>query len=111
MSETRASAGIVRIWRTRLVAGREHDYERFAREISLPMFRQQPGFLGVLFVGMGVQRAVVSFWRDAAAVDALGSSDSYRETVARISARGLLEGESVTEIWPIHGGAWPEPLR
>ena len=31
--------------------GRIGEYERFAGDRSLPMFRQQPGFLGVLFLG------------------------------------------------------------
>ena len=35
-----------RLWRTGLKKGRVAAYETFAREISLPMFQEQDGFLG-----------------------------------------------------------------
>jgi hypothetical protein len=40
---------IVRIWRTGIDGSRAEDYERFARDRSLPMFRAQTGFRGALF--------------------------------------------------------------
>jgi hypothetical protein len=55
---------VVRIWTTGLDNSRERDYEEFARNISLPMFRRHDGFLGVLFAGVGEQRTVITLWRD-----------------------------------------------
>ena len=41
---------VARIWRTGVKPERFEKYERFARERSLPMFRAQRGFIGVLFM-------------------------------------------------------------
>ncbi len=101
---------LVRIWRTNVDPLRVTEYERFAQDVSLPMFRAQQGFLGVLFAGAGPPRAVLSFWKDQHAVDALASSPSYGETVARILATGMLAGETTTEILELHGGQRPEVL-
>jgi hypothetical protein len=62
------------------------------------------GFLGVLFVCVGNERAVISLWDDAEAVALLDSSTSYRETVARISATNTLAGSSSVELFEVHGG-------
>jgi heme-degrading monooxygenase HmoA len=98
------AAMIVRIWRTRVDPTRLEEYEVFAERHSLPMFRAQRGFLGVLFAGVGSERAVISLWEDAGAVTALDSSPSYRETVARISATGFLAGSASVEVFAVHGG-------
>lgn len=41
---------IARLWRTQVDVTRRAEYEQFAQEQSLPMFRQQRGFLGVFFL-------------------------------------------------------------
>ena len=41
---------IGRIWRTHVLLDRAVEYEAFARDVSLPMFRQQQGFEGVLML-------------------------------------------------------------
>jgi heme-degrading monooxygenase HmoA len=98
------AAMIIRIWRTQVDPARLEEYELFAKKHSLPMFRAQRGFLGVLFVGAGSERAVISLWEDAEAVAALDSSPSYREAVARISATDFLAGSSSVEAFEVHGG-------
>ena len=99
---------IVRIWRTRVDPARTGEYERFADERSLPMFRQQTGFRGVLFAsGEKTERAVLSFWEDAAALEALGRSPTYRETVDALVASGILTGEQTVEVLDVHGGVPP----
>jgi heme-degrading monooxygenase HmoA len=99
---------IVRIWRTGIDAARAEDYERFARERSLPMFRSQTGFRGVMFAsGGGSQRVVLSFWENPGAVAALDESPSYRETVAALLATGILTGEQSVEVLDVHGGDPP----
>jgi heme-degrading monooxygenase HmoA len=98
------AAMIVRIWRTQLDPNRREEYQLFAEKRSLPMFRAQRGFLGVLFAGVGSERAVISLWEDVEAVAALDSSPSYRETVDEISATGFLAGGSSVEVLEVHGG-------
>ncbi len=41
---------LARIWRTGVRPERFEEYARFAHERSLPMFREQRGFIGVLFM-------------------------------------------------------------
>jgi heme-degrading monooxygenase HmoA len=95
---------IVRIWRTRVRAEKEADYESFAREHSLPMFGEQAGFLGVFFVrSRGHERAVISLWRDRSDVDRLEESPSYRQTVERIEHAGILSGEASVDVFHTHG--------
>jgi heme-degrading monooxygenase HmoA len=99
---------IVRIWRTRIDPARAEDYERFARERSLPMFRTQAGFRGVLFAsGEETERVVLSFWEDAGAVAALEHSPSYGETVDALLATGILTGDQTVEVLNVDGGELP----
>src|SRR5215207_4696754 len=55
---------IVRIWRTGLDESRADEYERFARERSLPMFQKQPGCVGVFFTRTEQGRAVITLWEN-----------------------------------------------
>jgi heme-degrading monooxygenase HmoA len=99
---------IVRIWRTRVDPARADEYERFAHERSLPMFRRQAGFRGVLFAaGDETERVVLSFWENADAVEALGRSPTYRETVDALLASGILTGEQTVEVLDVRGGVPP----
>jgi heme-degrading monooxygenase HmoA len=91
-----------RIWRTQVVQGRFEEYERFAREISLPMFRSQAGYRGVLMAGDCSERIVVTLWEDDEAVAALDLSRTYRDTVSRIVAAGFLTGAQSVEVYDTH---------
>lgn len=93
---------IARQWKTGLKPGRIAAYETFAREISLPMFRQQEGFLGCIMSRDGDTELVLTFWRDQEAVDALAHSPIYKATVARILAANVLAGEQSTKITQVH---------
>lgn len=93
---------IARLWRTGLKSGRNAAYEAFAREISLPMFREQDGFLGCVMSHRDGEGLVLTFWRDEAAVEALKHSPSYQTTVDRILAADLLAGEQSTEVTDVH---------
>jgi len=77
-------------------------YETFAREVSLPMFLAQQGYLGCVMSRDDSQAMVLTFWRDKTAIDALESSSSYQATVARILAAGLLEEPQSTEVTEVH---------
>ena len=99
---------IVRIWRTGIDPARASEYERFAEERSLPMFRAQPGFRGVLFTtAADGGRAVISFWEDDRAVELLDRSETYRETASALGSSGILRGEQSVEVLIAHGGALP----
>jgi heme-degrading monooxygenase HmoA len=86
-----------------VVEARALEYERFAAEESLPMFRQQDGFRGVFFGRQGPDCAVITLWRDLASADALEESTTYRDIVGRIGAAGFLVGRSKVERFEIHG--------
>jgi heme-degrading monooxygenase HmoA len=95
---------IARIWRTKVQSGAEADYERFAQEQSLPMFRAQAGCLGVLFLRSPEDRAVLSLWVDERAVAALSTSPTYQETAQRLTATGVLAGTPTVEVFQVDGG-------
>jgi heme-degrading monooxygenase HmoA len=94
---------VVRIWRTEIDTTRAEEYREFARSRSLPMFRAQPGFAGVLFAGQGSERVVITLWRDLAAAEALERSETYNATVAEIQATGFLRGDSSVEVLELEG--------
>jgi heme-degrading monooxygenase HmoA len=98
---------IARIWRTGLDESRAAEYDRFAQQRSLPMFRRRPGLLGVLLTRSAGSRAVITFWADRAAADALDTSPDYRETVAAISAAGFLRPPQSVELLEVDGGWLP----
>lgn len=60
--------------------------------------------LGVLFTRNGRDIAVISFWRDHAAVAALDSSTSYQRVVREMMASGVLTGGTTVEVLDMHGG-------
>jgi heme-degrading monooxygenase HmoA len=98
---------IIRIWRTQVDKTRAAEYERFAAEESLPMFRAHRGFKGHLFGRNGGDCVVMTIWEDDAAADALEASPHYRDTVARISTAGFLVGQSRVERFQLHGDLAP----
>lgn len=95
---------IIRIWRTEIQRAHMAEYEKFAQERSLPMFRKQQGFLGVLFLGMQKDRAVLTIWRDLPSVEALAHSPTYQETSAQLDATGLLVGQTSVEVFAVQEG-------
>ncbi len=96
---------LVRIWRTGVDASRLAEYGEFERERSLPMFREQRGLLGVLFLREADDRAAaLTFWEDEEAIRALAASPSYKETVETLLATGLLRGEQTVEVFEVRDG-------
>jgi heme-degrading monooxygenase HmoA len=94
---------IVRIWRTGVDPDRVVEYETFAADESLPMFRKQSGFQGVLFLRTGGHASVITLWDDMHAVERLADSPTYFETVKRIANSGMLVGDQVIEVFEAHG--------
>ena len=93
---------ITRIWRTEVRPERLEEYEAFAAEISLPMFRGQPGCEGVLMFRDGSNCHVLTLWRSQSDIDRLDSSPSYSKTVERILASGFLKGSQATKAFETH---------
>lgn len=99
---------IVRIWMTAIDPDRAREYEAFAHAESLPMFKSQPGNLGVLFTRNRDRCAVLSLWSSESAVSALADSETYRRVSRRINETGFLVGEPVIESWACDDG-WLDP--
>jgi heme-degrading monooxygenase HmoA len=93
---------LARLWTTGLRPERVDAYETFARHVSLPMFRDQDGFIGCVMVRSGHEGLVLTLWRDQSAVDALERSPAYRGTVKRIQEAELLAGPQHTAIYQLH---------
>ena len=93
---------LARLWTTGLRRDRVDAYESFARDVSLPMFREQDGFIGCVMLRSDHEGLVLTFWRDHSAIDALETSRSYRGTVERIKEADLLAGEQRTAIYQPH---------
>jgi heme-degrading monooxygenase HmoA len=99
---------IVRIWRTGIDPARAAEYDRFAGERSLAMFRAQRGFRGVLFTtAADDRRAVISFWEDETAVERLDQSETYRDAAGALGSTGILRGEQTVEVLRVSGGDMP----
>ncbi len=96
---------IIRIWKTKIQSTRMAEYETFAQKYSLPMFRKQLGFLGVIFLGKHKDRAVLTIWKDQSSVDALAHSYTYQETSAKLSITGVLVGQTSVEVFEVQKGA------
>ena len=96
------SSGVARLWHTSIDPARAHEYERFARERSLPMFRSHAGLLGVLFGGTGADRVVITLWEDADCAASLERSEVYLETVKAIEQTGFLRPPQRVEYVPLH---------
>jgi heme-degrading monooxygenase HmoA len=96
-----APCGIVRVWRARIDAARADEYERFARERSLPMFRSHAGFRGCAFLRNGAECTVITLWEGSGDVAALETSDRYRDTVAAIMATGFIRSAEDSIAGPL----------
>jgi heme-degrading monooxygenase HmoA len=94
-------AVIVRVWRARIDPARADEYERFARERSLPMFRSHDGFRGCAFLRDGAECTVITLWAGTADVAALERSDRYRETVAAIMQTGFIRSAEDALVGPL----------
>jgi heme-degrading monooxygenase HmoA len=95
---------IIRLWTTRVDPGRMAEYEENERNRSTPMFREQPGCLGALFLRSGEICAALTFWKDMDSVERLTTSRSYLEASAFYSRSGMLLGTPSLEVFEVRGG-------
>ena len=92
---------IVRIWRAEIDPARAEEYELFAQERSLPMFRSHAGFRGCALAREGADCTVVTLWERLEDAEALEDSDRYRETVEAIMATGFVRRAEQTLAAPL----------
>lgn len=91
---------LVRRWTTGIVAGGTAEYERFARETSLAMFRDAPGCLAVVMWWTHERRSVTTVWVDREHLDAFERSSRYVDTVWLIASGGFLSGQQTVIVEP-----------
>ena len=100
---------LLRRWSTQVAPARIAEYEAFAMNTSLPMFRAHRGIVAVLMSRDGPRATVQTIWEDEASIRALERSPLCLTAVAEIQAAGFLEGEPRVEIERVHASAWPSP--
>lgn len=96
---------IARTWHARLSPGREADYDAFAATRSLPMFRRLPGCRGVLFLGEGLERRVLSLWTTREAMDALAGNADYLAVSGQLAESGILASAGPVTWEPVRDAA------
>ncbi|GEM_PF-959530 len=101
---------IIRIWRAEVDPSRVAQYEEFAREHSLPMFRKQRGLLGVVFSRASNRALVLTIWENQEAIADLEASPTYRDTVTRIHRAGFVREDTTVELFDVHGGTLTSAL-
>lgn len=95
---------IVRLWTTRVDQNRIAEYEENEKSRSLPMFHQQPGCLGVLFLRSSENCFALTLWKDRESVERLKTSQSYLEASAFYSNSGMLLEQPSLQVFEVKGG-------
>jgi quinol monooxygenase YgiN len=95
---------IVRVWSTGYVPGRIADFIAFGEQRLQPFFRSQDGCLACFFMHDGQEWRTITFWRDAAAVEAVKDAADYRAMLADLVATGLLLGDQRVRKFNYAGG-------
>lgn len=95
-------AGVARIWSATLPPERISNYERFARDVSLPMLRSHDGFLGVAMMRNQTATCVITYWTGMDAVRSLEASARYVATVEAIKAAGVIGTFGETVVMETH---------
>ena len=98
---------LLRRWTTQIDPDRAAEYEAFAKDISLPMFRAHAGLVAVLMSRSGDIATVQTLWENEACISALDRSPLYRQTVSAIQSAGFLGNAQRVEIEDLHLAFWP----
>lgn len=99
----------IRIWRSDYDPTRRDELQRFAEEISAPMFRRLPGCLGFIYGATGSTWITQTFWDSVQHIEDAEASELYQDVVSRISRTGLLGGDQRTEVYLVTGYEAPSP--
>jgi hypothetical protein len=98
---------VTRIWTTEFDVARRDELQRFADEISAPMFRQLPGCLGYLYAVTGSTWITQTFWESEQDIVTAEMSDLYKDVVGKILAAGFLGDRQAAEVFEITSFAPP----
>jgi len=90
---------IVRIWTTGIILGKKHEYLKFAKIYSIPMFKKQKGILGVNIFVKDDKSLVLTYWNDKKEIDAMENDLLYNQTVDKIRNAGFLSETQQVEIF------------
>ncbi len=90
---------IARIWSTNLVEERFQEYETFAHQVSIPMFKKQYGLLGVQVFTTPTHSLVVTLWNQVEHIQVMEQNPLYLKTVAAIEAQGFLTGDQKVDLF------------
>lgn len=99
---------ILRQWHTSVDPARVADYDTFAAERSISMFRQQPGLVAVLLGRSGTEAVAASLWSGQSAVDQLAASETYQRVSGDLGRSGYLVGNQSVTYLPILA-SWISP--
>ena len=99
---------LTRIWRTEFDPDRLDDLQRFANQVSAPMFDQLSGCVGYIYATDGSTWITQTFWTSQRELVEAEASELYKQVVARISTEGFLRGEQSTEVMTITAYAPPQ---
>lgn len=111
---------LLRTWTVSIVPGRENDLEDFARQVSLPMMREQPGCLAAFFTRTATHCLTLTIWASQAQIDAMECNAAYRQVVQQIEASGIVGADHRTQVHDLYAGfiasaglaahlGWPVP--
>jgi hypothetical protein len=95
---------IARIWSTGIHAERLADYRLFAQSVSLPMFKKQPGILGVQILTQPDYSLVITLWQGVEDIRRMERDPVYLDTVAAIQNQGFLTGEQKVDVFDFGDG-------
>ena len=95
---------LVRVWTVDIKKEKIKELEIFANTISLPMFIEQEGCLGVLFTKNSDEASTITFWDSQESIDKLATSVSYQDVVKQIEESGILAGNHKSETYEEYGG-------
>ena len=98
-----------RLWRTGFDPGRLDELQRFASEVSAPMFQELPGCLGYIFAVEGSSWITQTFWESRSDLNEAEASERYRSVVAEIGKTGFLRDPQTTEVFTITAYEPPAP--
>ncbi len=95
---------IARIWSTGIAAERLADYRLFAQSVSLPMFKKQPGLVGVQVLTQPGRSLVITLWKRVEDIGCMERDPLYLDTVAAIQHQGFLTGEQRVDVFEFRDG-------
>ena len=100
---------VVRIWSVHIAEGRIDEFERYIRENTASMFREQSGLVASVRARDHHEWRTITLWSEPESAEAMDQSPSYVGAVQGLVEAGLIQGEASTEIFQLRGALVPDP--